>query len=269
MNDALCAAFAAAALLLPAARPADAGPEAKASAAPYYRVFRGARRADLAPEDYVLRLSSSFIPALPATYADKGALAYLAALPPASKPAGLPDEFALVAWKSESAFKAAIQTPAGRRHGDMHWDVFDRALSRGVAAAPFKNDLVAETAYDVLVRPVDWQKGYSTVYVGLRDPKRTPAEFLEGLRKHVVAMRDALAPRGADGYIFVGTDDYELAFLHWPSRKAADAAFASDPVKAAAATAEGVLVNLQFSPTEPFAGSIKPGQAVNVRFGLL
>lgn len=263
MTDLLSAAFLSASLLASAARPVAAEP---ASSAPYYRVFRGAKRADLSQADYELRLSSSFIPALPATYADKGVLAYLPALPPADKPAAVPDEFALVAWESEKAYQTATRTPEGRRHGDLHWTVFERKASRGTSAVPFRDALAADTAYDVFGKPVDWQTGYSTFYVGLRDPKLSPAQFLEALRKHVIAMRAVLAPRGADGYVFLGTGDYETAYLHWPSRAAADAAFAAPEVQAAVATGRGVLVDLRYVPTEPFAGQAKAGQALNVRF---
>lgn len=262
MNELLSAAFVSATLLVSACR--TAVPSPSPAGAPYYRVFRGMKRADLSGAEYLARLSSTFVPALPKAYAGKGAAAYLPAVPPASKPAGLADEFALVVWDSEAAYQAARETPEGRAHADLHWTVFDRERSRGSTAIPLAQELAPETAYDVLGKPVDWQRGYATFYVGLRKGGLSGAEFLTRLRAHVAEIRDALAPQGLDGYVFVAGADYEAAYLHWPSREAADAAFASTAGKAAAEGGSRILEHLVFVAAEPFAGTLAAGQAVNV-----
>lgn len=223
-------------------------------------------RQDLSREQYVLRLSTSFVPALPTAYADKGASAYIVALPPGSKPAGIADEFALVAWESEAAYKAARETPQGRWHADLHWTVFDRERSRGGTAVPLAGALLAETPYDILQKPVDWQTGYASFYVGLRKTGVSPEEFLKKMREHVQVVAEALVPLGLDGYVMVAGADYEAAYLHWPSREAADAAFASEASRPVIATGRLILDNLMFTPAEPFTGTIVTGQAVNVRF---
>ncbi|MDO8757441.1 MAG: hypothetical protein Q7J64_05480 [Elusimicrobiota bacterium] len=267
MNDILSAAFLAATLLLPACRSVASRPSFRAAEpAPYYRFFRGVMRADLSQEEYLARMSSTFIPALPAAYADKGASAYIPAVPPASKTAGIADEFALIAWDSEQVYKAARETPQGRGHAELHWTVFDRERSRSGTTVPLAAELAAETPYDVLGTPVDWQKGYATFYIGLRKPGLSSAEFLKGLHAHVLEIREALVPQGLDGYVFVAGADYEAAYLHWPSREAAEAAFASDAGKAAAAGGSAILDHLLFAPAEPFTGKIASGQAVNVLF---
>lgn len=266
MNDILAGAFVTATLFLPACRTAPAPRLGAAASAPYYRFFRGAKRPDLSPQQLREGLSSVFIPALPEAYADKGALAYLPALPPESKPAEIADEFALVAFQSEAAYRAARQTPEGRRYNDLHWTVFDRERTRTGGAVPLAEALAAETPYDVLGKPVDWQSGYSTFYIGLRKAGVTPEDFLKKMREHVAVIRDALAPQGLDGYVMIAGEGYEAAYLHWPSREAADKAFASAGGRAAVATAAPILDNLMFAPTEPFAGTIQPGQALNVRF---
>ncbi len=267
MNDILSAAFVAVTLLLPACRSVPSRPSSVvAEPAPYYRFFRGAMRADISQEEYLSRMSSTFVPALPAAYADQGASAYLPAVPPASKPAGIADEFALIAWDSEKAYTAARETPEGRSHAELHWTLFDRERSRSGAAIPLATELAAETPYDVLGTPVDWQKGYATFYIGLRKQSLSPVEFLKGLHAHVLEIRQALVPQGLDGYVFVAGADYEAAYLHWPSREASEKAFASNAGKAAAAGGSAILDHLVFVPAEPFAGKIAPGQAVNVRF---
>lgn len=268
MNDILSTVFASAMLLLPACRTVQTpAPAAAMSArAPYYRFFLGAMRQDLSREQYLLQLSTSFVPALSTAYADKGASAHIVALPPDSKPAWVADEFALIAWESEDAYKAALKTPQGRRHVALRWTVFDFERSRSGPAVLLAGALLAETPYDILQKPVDWQTGYASFYVGLRKAGVSPEEFLKKMREHVQVVGETLAPLGLDGYVMVAGADYEAAYLHWPSRQAAEAAFASEASRPATETGRAILDDLMFTPVEPFAGTIKPGQAVNVRF---
>lgn len=266
MNKLLATIFASALLLLSACRTASYRPVPLASTAPYYRFFRGVARVDLTREEYLARMSSTFVPALPAAYADKGATAYLPVVPPASKPAGLADEFALIAWESEEVYKAARETPEGRAHAELHWTVFDRERSRSGTAVSLGSELASETPYDVLGTAVDWQKGYATFFIGTRKPGLSSEDFLKKLHAHVTEVRRALSPQGLDGYVFVAGTDYEAAYLHWPSREASETAFTSDGGKAAVAEAQKILDPLVFVPAEPFSGTISSGQALNVRF---
>lgn len=267
MNDILSAAFLAATMMLPACRTPSAPAARSASVVPvpYYRVFRGVARADISREEFLMKLNTSFIPALPPLYGGKGGLAYIPALPPETKPTAVADEFALVAFESEEAYRAARATPEGQRYGDLHWTVFDRERTRTGGAVSLGSELVAETPYDVLGKPVDWQTGYSSFYIGLRKKGVTPKEFLKGMGEHVRVVAQSLAPLGLDGYVMVAGDDYEAAYLHWPSQKAAEAAFASEAARPVIETGTAILDNLLFVPVEPFTGTIKPGQAVNVR----
>lgn len=266
MNEILSSAFLAAMLMLPACRTPSNSPARPSSvlSAPYYRVFRGVVRGDISREEYLLKLSTSFIPALPPLYAGKGGLAYIPALPPEVKPAAVADEFALVAFESEEAYRAARATPEGQRYGDLHWTVFDRERTRTGGAVSLGSELVAETPYDVLGKPVDWQTGYASFYIGLRKKGVAPEEFLKKMGEHVRVVAQALAPLGLDGYVMVAGADYEAAYLHWPSQKAAEAAFASDASRPVMETGAAILDNLLFVPVEPFTGTIKEGQALNV-----
>ncbi len=133
------AAVLSATLLLPACRSVGSRPNSMvAEPAPYDRFFRGVVRADLS------RMSPTFVSALPAAYADKGASAYLPAVPPTFKPVGIADEFALIAWDSEKACTVARETPEGRGHAELHWTLFDREHSRSGAAIPLATELAAE-----------------------------------------------------------------------------------------------------------------------------
>ncbi|MBI5631464.1 MAG: hypothetical protein HY921_11335 [Elusimicrobia bacterium] len=240
---------------------------AGAAEAPYYRVFRGVKRPDVTQEYFARQLTTVFIPALPAAHAKNGAAAYLPALPPEGHPASIVDEYALVAYESEPVYQAARRTPEGQAYSDLHWTIFDREKSRSDGAVPLHGTLAEETPYDVTGRPVDWQSGHSTFFIGTRHPNLEPAAFSEKLLRHVQDVEQAFRVYGLDGYVIIVTKDkYEAAFQHWPNPEAAGAAFASAPGQAIIAGAREILVPVQWSVVEPFNGEIRPGQAVNVLF---
>lgn len=233
---------------------------------PYYRVFRGVIRADVSQSNFMQQLNTVFIPALPLTHAKNGAVAYLPAVPPLNKPASIIDEYALVGYESRAVYEAARQTPEGRQYGDLHWTIFDREKSKSGGAVILGDQIIAETPYDVIEKPVDWQSGYSTFFIGTRHPQLNPETFIQRLYKHVVDVRRAFSTYGLDGYVIVANGDYEAAFQHWPNKDAAAAAFGSDAGKAIIAEASGILTLLQFSEAAAFNGQLQPGEVTNVRF---
>lgn len=236
-----------------------------AARADYVRLFRGVKRAELGQGEFLERLAA-FIPKLPRTHARNGLKAYLPAVPPDGKPGVIPDEVALVAYESEAAYRAAQATPEGAAYADAHWVLFDKERSGRGAVSPLGDEIVAGVPYDVLGKTVDWRFGYSTFFIGLRQDGVPAESFLKKLHEHVLEARDAFGSRGLDGYVVVATRDYEIAYLHWPSKAAAEAAWRTEKGQAAVAGARALLKPLQFSDTEPYDGAPRPGRAFNVWF---
>ena len=238
-----------------------------AETGPYYRVFRGVQRQDIPIAEFRRKLVSEFIPALPALQEKLGARVYIPALTPDNKPAGLADEFAMVEYDSESAYRAARETPVGKQYGDRHWTVFDSTRTKTGGAVAFAGTVEAETPYDVLGKKTDWQSGYVTFYVGLRKAGVSEVDFLKGMAKHVADVKAVLEPQGLDAYVMVANGQYEAAWQRWPSQEAAQKAFASPAFQALIPEGSSLLENLQFSEAARFVGTLAPGQAVNVPIG--
>lgn len=255
--------------------PAFAGPQpASAMSAPLktgiplYRVFRGVKRADVSTTAFLADLGKRFIPAAPKTHAKNGLVAYLPAVPTAKKAAFLPDEYAVIAYESADVYTKARATPEGNAYSELHWELFDKAASKSVTAVPLDptGQVQADVAYDVMQQPTDWQKGHSAFYVGVRKAGVPAAAFLSRLSQHVALAKREFAPLGMDGYIVVATADYEVAYTHWTSAKAADAALGTVGGKRVVADGQGFMADEQWAPTTAFSGTVKPGQAFNVRF---
>lgn len=187
--------------------------------ATYYRAWQGFAKEGPAP---MLSSLPSFMSATIDLYAKNQALSnYFVIIPPANSPAFLPHELALVSLTTEADYRRIRATAEGEAYSAAHWDIFDRATS---ASAPMQNfgeaPLVSNTAYNVLGKPVDWSKGVSFAFVGLRKNKLSPSEFLNRLKKHVSEVAAYMEPMGLRGYIIIANDNYEVAYMNWESEEA-------------------------------------------------
>ncbi|MBC7543364.1 MAG: hypothetical protein H7338_11600 [Candidatus Sericytochromatia bacterium] len=255
--------------------PAMAGPQAASAVSaplktgiPFFRVFRGVKRADVSATAFLQDLGKRFIPSAPLTHAKNGLVAYLPAVPAAKKASFLPDEYAVIAYESADVYAKAKATPEGQAYSDLHWELFDKAASKSATAVTLEAgaQVQADVAYDLVQRPTDWQKGHTTFFVGVRKAGVAAGAFLPGMTSHVALAKREFTPMGLDGYIIVATPEYEVAYMHWTDARSADAAMASATGKRVGEDAQRLMSMEQWTPTVPFAGTVKPGQAFNFRF---
>lgn len=235
--------------------------------APLIRVYRGFRRAEVSSRQFLEVLSSRFIPAAPEIMAPHGLVGYVPAVPPEDKPAFVPDEIAIVVYGSAEGYSSSWDDPKVQEYGRMHGELFENSRTgrtRTGTAVPFARALEADTPVDVFGTPVDWQRGFTGVFVGLRRPEVPREEFLARLTAHLVHVREQLEPLGLDGYVVSATEEYELAWMHWPSRELADEAYQTPAGIEAAADAGRILTPLMWAPAEVFAGAVDFGEATTV-----
>lgn len=250
--------------------------------APNYRVFRGYRRADVPVGEFLGRLGTKFIPAAPETHQKNGLIAYIPAVLPATASPGSPDEIAIVIYESAAVYDAARNSPEGKKYSELHWTLFespspageslDDRRTKSHSAVPFARDLKIDEPVDVFNTFVDWQGGHTAVFVGSRAEGITADRFAAEVSLHVAMARDAFAPKGLDGYIAVIHSEkphgllQEIAWMHWKSKQDMEAALATPAGQKVARDAARLFKNEMWTEAPPFAGTIAPGQAVNVKF---
>lgn len=109
--------------------------------------------------------------------------AYLPAVVPTARPDGLPDEIALVFYRTQQDYMNASLAAGGRAYSLFHSAVFnldpDASLS-GFPAA-FSGRLAQDAPVHLFSEPVDWQRGFAQVFVGARRPATNPYVFLNGV----------------------------------------------------------------------------------------
>jgi hypothetical protein len=200
--------------------------------ATYFRAWQGFKAPALNQQQF-LRDLAPFMRETVDLYQGRALNNYIVIVPPAGKPAFVPDEFALVALSSKEDYQAIRATPEGERYSARHWDVFDRSNSK--SADPMVNftqekptKLAHNYSYDVIGKPIDWSKGRTMVYIGLRKPELTPDAFLTGLARHLSFVKQRLQPKGLLGYVVIANDNYEVAYMNWENEPPQDARVGAD-----------------------------------------
>jgi hypothetical protein len=109
--------------------------------------------------------------------------------------------------------------------------------------------------YDVMGAPPDWGTGYSTIFIGVREPGTPRDRFLASMSEHVSEVRAAFESRGLRGYTIMATPDFEIAFQNWDSEAAATAAMTSEAGQAVVADADTLM---SFDVFEPIGWASSP-----------
>jgi hypothetical protein len=143
----------------------------------FHRFWIGTKLPALSAEEFRAGLNETFIPKtveLGKTELSPGhhpLVSYVPALLPTmperpSDLAGiLPDEIALVTYRSESEYRALRATPAGEAYSALHWDYFERDSSRSRVAGLFTGTLDNDQAYALLDSGRGLQSGAVTLRV--------------------------------------------------------------------------------------------------------
>ena len=232
----------------------------------YFRVWQGYQRTEMNSGDF-LNSVAGFMKATVDLYEEKALNNYIVVIPPVTKPSFIPDELALVALNSKENYDAIRATPEGQAYSAHHWDIFDRSTSKSAVLVNYSVDrpaqLVSQTAYDMMGQPINWATGFNAVFIGIRKAGMTTDNFLQRLQQHVENAKSVMGAKGLRGYIFIANENFEVAYLNWPSKEAHDAAGNTAEGKAVFAEAGEIMDILMYQEAKSFnAGdAISAGQA--------
>jgi hypothetical protein len=231
------------------------------------RVFRGRKIAGTQREDFIRRLEQVFMPITVQMQRLFGLTAYLPAVLPESSGHTLPDEVALVFYHTQECYHEAKRCIGGRAYSVLHEVAFDMSASHsGFPQLLASDKITPDQPYHLFDRSVDWQTGYSRLFVGTRKADAGSDAFLAGVAK--VARQVQADPRSLDAAIFSATSDWVVWWDHSPTGIATGPVHyldaVADRVHASAARCLRVPPNL----LEPYAGlSLNaPADFLNLQF---
>lgn len=214
------------------------------------RVFRGRKRASLSPEAFFDQLGRLFMPLTVQMQRLYGLTAYLPAVLPAKKPAGLPDEVALVFYRTQASYSDAKRSVGGRAYGTMHDFVFDMPNSPSGFPRLFTGDVAEDEPYYLFERAVDWHGGYAHLFIGTRRADVTANTFTSAITTFAKERQND--PQGLDAAIFCATKEWIVWWSHMPRPAAVDFPFAEYADKVVASCARRLRLPPEL--TDPYAG---------------
>lgn len=231
------------------------------------RVFRGRKKTGVRRDVFVERLGQLFMPFTVQMQRQYGLTAYLPAVLPESGESTIPDEVALVFYRTQECYHDAKRSVGGRAYSELHELVFDMPASRsGFPKLLAADEITPDQPYHLFERPIDWQTGYCRLFVGTRKTDATSDAFLAGVAK--AARRVQADPRSVDAAIFSATNDWVVWWDHSPTATVTGPAHhleaVANLVHASAARRLRVPANL----LEPYAGLSLNAQTdfVNLQF---
>ena len=180
------------------------------------RVFRGRKKTGVRRDIFVEHLGQLFMPFTVQMQRQYGLTAYLPAVLPESKESTIPDEVALVFYRTQQCYHEAKRSVGGRAYNELHELVFDMPASRsGFPKLLAADEITPDQPYHLFERSIDWQNGYCRLFVGTRKADVRPDAFLAGVAK--VARRVQADPRSLDAAIFSATNDWVVWWDHSPT----------------------------------------------------
>ena len=177
------------------------------------RVFRGRKREGLAHDVFLQKLGAVFMPITVQMQRLYGLTAYLPAVLPPDHPAGLPDEIALVFYRTQEAYTFAKRCAGGRAYSELHDLVFDMPKSPSTFPTAFGGEVQFDQAYHLLAGRVDWQAGRSRVFVGARTETLAPEEFRAQIAARAAKLQKTA---GVDAGILCVSADWLVCWTHGP-----------------------------------------------------
>lgn len=179
------------------------------------RVWRGYKRSQLSLTDFFSKLGSVFVPAAVEMESRLGLHVYIPAFPAGveNKPDTVPDETAILFWKTQQNYHDAFKTLAERIYVLTHGALF---CPPSTASFPkiLQTTFEAEQPYYLFDTPADWMYGVVSHLVGGRPKDQPPAAFLSHIQTWAKAEQQR-APEGLDGAIICAGNDYVVYWEHW------------------------------------------------------
>jgi hypothetical protein len=231
-------------------------------------VWRGFRLGSLGPQDFLTALGRTFIPVTAQLQSLHGLTAYLPTVMPLDKPSGVPDEVALVFYRTRQAYDDTELTVPGRACSSLHSTVFGVPPSEGSFPSALGESLKFDTPYYLFADQADWMTGFTQVFAGARPAKMTALDFASGLFNFAKDLQQD-RPKGLEGAVLHLTEDWVLYWEHWTNQRASlGGRIAALPKLAAQILSQcHRAMPLSMKLTARDAGvTVKGGESLNIRF---
>lgn len=154
------------------------------------RFWWGFKRKDVPRDRFISTLGDVFLPTtVQVMHERQGALsAYLPIVPPDLGCIDVPDELALVVYKSVAEYERATKTLDGRAYRLLHDSVFGPPSTSGSFPERFDGELQSGQATYLWSNSSDWMQGHCSFFLGRRLPRTSGEKFQRALNDVLCGM---------------------------------------------------------------------------------
>ena len=234
------------------------------------RVWRGYKLSSLPQQTFLGNLGAIFIPVTAILQRLFGLTAYLPTVLPLEKPAGVPDEIALVFYTAQQAYNDTKLIAGGRAYSLLHSAVFDLTQSQSGFPTLLGNKLDFDTPYYLFPDSADWQSGFTQLFVGTRKSNVQPPAFAASILAFLYDLKKH-RPAGLDGAVVCVSSDWVIYWEHWKT----EGASLDGKISGLAELADLLLLQpykptkIDSSITDHYAGlTVEGGESFNILFPL-
>lgn len=155
------------------------------------RFWWGFKRDDVTREAFLKALGDIFFPqTVDVMHRQLGALSgYLPVVPPAHGCLDVPDEMALVVYKSIPEYEAAMATLQGRSYQLLHDAIFRKPSSSNGFPILLEDEFESGQPYFVWSRANDWMNGHCNFIIGRRPQGVKVEQFHANLQAAAASMK--------------------------------------------------------------------------------
>jgi hypothetical protein len=176
-----------------------------------WRGYKAAAKTDVAFAGF---LGSIFVPACALLQPKAGLTAYVASMvPPANKPATMPDQTALMFWTDKGQHDAAFKKLGVRVYSNLHGDAYDTTRSKADFPIPFAGTVAVEQPYFLVDQPADWMQGFVRHIVGARRPDMSGEDFTAAMAEWAQGYSQS-RNEGIDNALLCVGADYAALWEH-------------------------------------------------------
>lgn len=189
-----------------------------AQATPYYRFWRGHKKAEISSAIFQSGLNSEVIPKTIRLGSGQGMIGYLPAIPSKNGPKGTPEEVALIIYKSKAHYKKYLSSEEGKKLGKIQWSFFRKGLSNSKAPQKFKDRVKIGKAYELLHSTHDWSSGHTVLTTRVKRRNSEDSDYLKSIEALLNGSK-AYQKKGLWQMIILVSDELTYAYTLWDSKK--------------------------------------------------
>ncbi len=231
------------------------------------RVWRGYRADPISADKFREKLGDVFIPGTVQIMGKMGLTAYLPSLLPESS-LNIPNEIAIVFYKTKETYYKTFDATAGRLYGLLHQSIFSKSQSKSGFPILLEDAIEFDQAYFLIDKNIDWYHGDTTVYVGTRNESQDIESYKDDVLEVLKTVQNS--PDGQrDGVITCVNQDYVVYWEHWHNKNGQNKDTINQLSKVTRAIVNkpstNVIVSADF--TAPYEGiALKGEDSLNILF---